>query len=129
MDLKIVQNLIDAFVKKIKNMLINYKVGHMVFDRYMEKPFKNKTQQKISKTETSFLVHKETKLTMTLKEPLSSSDTMKNLTAMLAEELLKIYSNPDDLTLYVIYDNKIKGKYNVEEHNHEEADTLIVHQV
>ena len=48
---------------------------------------------------------------------------------MLAEELLKIYSNPDDLTLYVIYDNKIKGKYNVEEHNHEEADTLSVHKV
>ena len=48
---------------------------------------------------------------------------------MLAEELLKIYSNQDDLTRYVIYDNKIKGKYNVEEHNHEEADTLIVHQV
>ena len=65
---------------------------------------------------------------MTLKELLSSSDTKKNLTAMLAEELLKIYSNQDDLTLYVIYD-KIKGKYNVEEHNHEEADTLIVHQV
>ena len=82
----------------------------MVFDRYMEKPFKNKTQQKISKTETSFLVHKETKLTMTLKELLSSSDTKKDLTAMLAEELLKIYSNPDDLTLFVIYDNKIKGK-------------------
>ena len=110
-------------------MLINYKVGHVVFDRYMEKSLKNKTRQKRSKTETSFLVHKETKLTMILKELLSSSDTKKNLTAMLAEELLKIYSNQDDLTLYVIYDNKIKGKHNVEEHNHEEADTLIVHQV
>ena len=91
-------------------MLINYKVGHVVFDRYMEKTLKNKTQQIISNTETSVLVHKETKLTMTLKELLSSSDTKKNLTAMLAEELLKIYSNQDDLTLYVIYDNKIKEK-------------------
>ena len=128
-DLKIVQNLIDVFVKKIKNMLINYKVGYVVFVRYMEKPLNNKTQQKISKTETSVLVHKETKLTMTLKELFSSSDTKENLTAMLAEELLKIYSNQDDLTLYVIYDNKIKEKYNVEEHNQEEADTLTVHQV
>ena len=66
---------------------------------------------------------------MTLKELLSSSFTKKNLRAMLAEELLKIYSNQNDFKIYVIYDNKIKGKHIEEEHNHEEADTLIVHQV
>ena len=103
-------------------------MGHVVFDRYMEKSLKNKTRQKRSKTDTIFQVHKDTKLIMILKELLSSSFTKKNLRAMLAEELLKIYSNQNDFKIYVIYDNKIKGKH-IEEHNHEVADTIIVHQV
>ena len=66
---------------------------------------------------------------MTLKELLSSSYTKKQLTAMLAEELLNVYRNQDIFEIYVIYDNKIKGEGIEKEHEHEEADTLIAHQV
>ena len=56
------------------------------------------------------------KLTISLKELLSSSKTKSSLTAMFAE-------------LVVVYGTKSKS-YNFEEnHTHEEADTLIPHQV
>ena len=69
------------------------------------------------------------KLTMSLKELLSSSKTKSSLTAMFAEALLQHFSSTNNFKLVVVYRTKIKS-YNFEEnHTHEEADTLIPHQV
>ena len=69
------------------------------------------------------------KLTMSLKELLSSSKTKSNITAMFAEALLQEFSNTNNFKLVVVYGTKIKS-YNFEEnHTHEEADTLIPLQV
>ena len=126
--MKTIKDLKNAFIKKIENMIGDYNIGHIVFDRYLEHSLKDKTRRKRAKTETSYEVHDEMKFSMTLKELLSSSYTKKLLTAMFAEEILKIYSNQDSLQIYVVYDNKIKGQNKEEHHEHEEADTLIVHQ-
>ena len=127
-NMKTIKDLKNAFIKKIENMIGDYNIGHIVFDRYLEHSLKDKTRRKRAKTETSYEVHDEMKFSMTLKELLSSSYTKKLLTAMFAEEILKIYSNQDSLQIYVVYDNKIKGQNKEEHHEHEEADTLIVHQ-
>ena len=71
---------------------------------------KDKTHRKRAKTETNYEVHDEMKFSITLMELLSSSYTKKLVTAMFAEEILKIYSNQDNPQIYVVYDNKIKGK-------------------
>ena len=127
--MKTIKDLKDTFTKKIESMMVSYNEGHVVFDRYLDQSLKNKTRQKRAKTETKFEVHDEMKFSMTLKELLSSSYTKKNLTKMFAEDLLKFYSSKENFKFYVIYDNKIKEKDFEEEHAHEEADTLIVHQV
>ena len=66
------------------------------------------------------------KLTMSLKELLSSSKTKSSLTAMFAEASLQHFSSTNNFKLVVVYGTKIKS-YNFEEnHTHEEADTLKV---
>ena len=65
---------------------------------------------------------------MSLNELLSSSKTKALLTTMMAESLLD-YFKDKNVTLFVAYDGKIVSKYGEEPHSHEEADTLIPHQV
>jgi len=48
---------------------------------------------------------------------------------MFAQALLEHFVCGDTLKLVVAYDSKIKGQYFGENHCHEEADTLIPHQV
>ena len=127
--MKTIKDLKDEFIKRIEKKLVGYNIGHIVFDRYLNQSLKDKTHRKRAKTETNYEVHDDMKFSMTLKQLLSSSYTKKLLTAMLAEEILKIYSIQDNLQIYVVYDNKIKGKNIDKEHEHEEADTMIVHQV
>lgn len=67
------------------------------------------------------------KLTMSLKETLSSSKS--SLTSVFAQGLLGHFSNNSACKLVVVYGTKIKGQDFEEYHSHEEADTLILHQV
>ena len=69
------------------------------------------------------------KLTMSLKDLLSASKTKRSVTSMLAHGLLQYFSRKRAFKLVVIYVNKIKGCVFEENHSHEEADTLIPHQV
>ena len=69
------------------------------------------------------------KLTMTIKELLSSSSTKSSLTAMFANALLTYFSSVSNFKLVVVYGTIIKGCYFEERHDHEEADTMIPRQV
>ena len=80
-------------------------------------------------TSTEFEIHPEMKLSMALKELLSSSKTKSRLTAYLAQCLLEHFQNSATCSVIVAYDTKIKGREFEEVHSHEEADTLIPHQV
>jgi len=64
-----------------------------------------------------------------LKELLSVSKTKKDLTCIFAKALLQHFSQRPSFKLVVVYDAKIEGQNFEEEHSHEEADTLIPHQV
>ena len=45
---KKLSDLEEAFIKRIEKMMIGYREGHVVFDRYVEHALKNKTRQKKS---------------------------------------------------------------------------------
>ena len=66
---------------------------------------------------------------MTIKELLSSSSTKSSLTTMFANALLKHFSSVADFKLVVVYGTTIKDWNSEEQHAHEEADTLMPHQV
>ena len=118
-----------AFIKRIEFMMVGYNEGRVVFDRYQDQSLKNKTRQKRAVTSTEFQIHPEMKLTMSLKEILSASRTKSSLTCMFAEGLMQHFSSSNNVKLIVVYDTKIKGCDFEEDHSHEEADTLIPHQV
>lgn len=122
-------DLQNAFNKRIEKMMAGYDEGRVVFDRYMEQSLKNKTRQKRATTSVEYEIHPEMKLTMSLKELLSASSTKKKLTCLLGQGLLEYFSRDSSFQLVVVYDTFIKGHDFEEEHTHEEADTLIPHQV
>ena len=124
-----ISDLSDAFIKRVDGMLRNYDEGRIVFDRYIGQSLKNKTRQKRAKTSTEYAINPEMKLTMSMKELLSSSMTKSRLTFMLAEGLLEHYSTNSTFKIVVVYDTKIKGHDFEQQHTHEEADTLIPNQV
>ena len=101
----------------------------MVFDRYLDQSLKNKTRQKRAATSTGFEIHPEMKLTMSLKEILSASRTKSSLRSMFAQGLLEQFPSNSIFKLIVVYDTNIKGHDFEEDHSHQEADTLIPHQV
>ena len=89
---------------------------------------KNKTRQRRSKTSTEYLLHPNMRLVMSIKELLSSSKTKRNLTAIFAKALIEHFRNKEK-RVFATYENRIVGPDTDEEHTHEEADTLIPHQV
>jgi len=80
-------------------------------------------------SQLDFQVHSDMKLTMTLKELLSGSSAKAQLTAMFAKALLQHYSSKDEIEIIVAYGDKVAYPTYETSHGHEEADTLIVHQV
>ena len=100
-------DLQEAFIKRIEFMMVGYSEGRVVFDRYQEQSLKNKTRQKRAVTSTEFQIHSQMKLTMSLRELLSSSMTKASLTAMFAQALLDYFSSNSTFKLVVVYDVKI----------------------
>ena len=92
----------------------------------MDQSLKNKTRQKRAATSVEYEIHPDMKLTMSIKDPLSASSTKKKLT-------FRGYSSIFQVTVpscyLFIYDTFIKGHGSEQVHTHEEADTLIPHQV
>jgi len=127
--LKYMSDLQDAFIKRIEWMMIGYHEGRVVFDRYQCQSLKNKTRQKRAAKSMEYEIHPNMRLTMSLRELLSSSKTKRSLTIMIAQKLLDHYSTISSFKMVVAYDTKIKGQNFEQEHSHEEADTLIPHQV
>ena len=122
-------HLQEAFIKRIVLMLIGYSEGWIVFDQHKEKSLKNKTRQKRSTTSTEYQVYPQMKLTISIKDLLSSSKTKSYLTTMFAGALLEHFWKVGNLNLIVTYGTTIKGNTFEEQHAHEDADTLIPHQV
>ena len=110
-------------------MILDYSEGHVIFDRYVDDSLKIKTRQKRASMSTEFENHPEMKLTMTLKELLSTTKTKRSLTCMLVQGLLEHFHHRMSFKLVVGYETKINGHVFEEEHTHEEADTLIPHKV
>ena len=88
----------------------------------MDQSLKNKTRQKRAATFVEYEIHSDMTLTMSIKDLLSAS-------FMLAEGLLKYFSSDSSILLFVLYDTFIKRHDSEQVHTHEEADTLIPHQV
>ena len=122
-----ISDLQAAFIERIKSSATGYSEVHVVFDNYLDQSLKNKTRQKRAVSSTDYAIHLEMKLTMSLKDILSSSRSKRCLSAMFAEALLETMGC--SLNLVVVYGNKIKSHGFEQEHTHEEADTLIPHQV
>ena len=84
-------DLKEAFVRRIENMLNGFNEGRIIFDRYLDQSLKNKTRQKKAVTSTEYEIHPEMKLSMSLKELLSSSKTKKQLDSISCTELADIF--------------------------------------
>ena len=126
--MKLVSDLETAFVRRIEYMLSGYTEGRIIFDRYIDQSLKNKTRQKRATTIFQYDIHPDTKLNMSLKELLSSSSTKRALTKLLARDLVTHFKDSSCI-ITIVYDNIICCQEFEEEHGHEEADTLIAHQV
>ncbi|KAG0717272.1 hypothetical protein GWK47_054801 [Chionoecetes opilio] len=85
-----ISHLQDAFNKRIETMMTSYDEGRVVFDRYLDLSVENKTRQKRSTTSIEYEVHPEMKLTMSIKELLSTSKTKRSSHACLAKDCLTI---------------------------------------
>ena len=110
-------------------MLTGFNEGRIIFGCYLEQSLKNKTLQKRTVTSSEYEVQPEMKLSMSLKELLTSSMTKGSLRAYLAESLLVHFHNSATSSVIVVYDTKINGRDFEEVNTHEEADTLILNQV
>ena len=100
----------------------------------MGQSLKKKARQKRQKRAATsvyveYEIHSNMKLTMSIKDLLSASSTKKKLTFILGEGLFKYFSRDSSILLFVLYDTFIKGHGSEQVHTHEEADTLIPHQV
>ena len=102
-----------------------------MFDCYFESSLKNKTRRKRSTTSVEFQIHPkfEMRLTISIKDLLSSSKSKSMLVTLFANGLLARFFSNTAIKLVAIYYNKIRCLDCEEEHTHEEADTLIPNQV
>jgi hypothetical protein len=126
--IRTLKDLQVQFVKNIEKVLEGCDEGRICFDRYLDLSLKNKTRKARSKSSTEYVLHPEMKLAMSIKDLLSSTKTKRELTKMFAQALLEHFATKST-RVFVIYDNKIVGPDTSVEHTHEEADTIIPHQV
>ena len=91
------KDLITTFDETIDRKLQKYDEGRIVFDWYMELSLKNKTRSGRAKTSTDYLLHPDMKLTMTVRELLSSTKTKRKLTNMLPNSLIEHFRGKQKL--------------------------------
>lgn len=129
--MKKISDLQEIFIKRVEKKANE---GHfeklvVIFDQYREQSLKNKTRSKRAQSASVYSVHEEMSLTMSIKELLSASETKKKLTILIGQATKKHFMDKN-IKAIVIYDNQIlRESDSIELHGHEEADTLIPHQV
>ena len=124
---------IDEIVRcRLCRLSIGYDEIRLVFDRYISDSLKFKTRQGRTKPIQSihYNINDSTVIKdITLKELLANIDTKKELTEYLAEKIIS-YSKSVARRIMVTYDTKTEGNTYIPEilsqHDHEEADTLII---
>ncbi|EDO39798.1 predicted protein [Nematostella vectensis] len=97
-----IADLRRAFILRVERMLDGYQEARVVFDRYIEQSLKNKTRQKRATTSFEFEVYPVMRLTMSLKELLSSSKTKSKLTVLFAQGLLDHFATNEETKLVVM---------------------------
>jgi len=103
------RELQNTFIKLTESKIDSYSEGRVIYDHYLDQSLKVKTRQKRVSTWTEFAVYREMKLTMSMKELLSSSKTKHHLTCMFAEGLLEHLCGKMNIKLVVTFYNKIKN--------------------
>jgi len=87
-------------------MIVGYSEGRVVFDRYQEQSLKkNKTRKKRAVTSTEFKINLQMKLTMSLRELLSSSMTKASLTSMFTQALQQYFSSSNTFKVVAVYED------------------------
>ena len=119
----VLQSMKKTATQRTENMLTSFNEGRIIFDRYLDQSLKNKTRQKRAVISTEYEVHPEIKLSLSLKELLSSSKTKSSLTAYIAESLLAHFHNCATSSVIVAYDTNINGR------DFKDVHTLIPNQV
>jgi len=79
------RELQNTFIELTESKTDGYSEGRVIYDHYLDQSLKAKTRQKRASTSTEFAVYREMKVTMSMKELLSSSKTKHHLTCMFAE--------------------------------------------
>ena len=118
-----------SFIKRTEQIVSGFDKDQAVFDPYLEGSLKNKMWQKRSTAFVGFQIHPEMRLTMSIKDLLSSSKSKSMLVTLFTTGLLVHFSSNTAIKLVLFYDNKIKHLACEGEHTHEEENTLIPNQV
>ena len=96
----------------------------------MDQSLKNKTRQKRAATSVEYEIHSDMKLTMSIKAGSPVSFIHQEEADMYVRRgATQVFSSDSSILLFVLYDTFIKGHGSESVHTHEEADTLIPHQV
>ena len=130
-DTHTLKDLQKIFIRNIEKSLEGYDEGRVVFYKYLDTSLKDNTRAKRSSTADAkeYKLYTEMKLTMSMKDLLSSNKNKRQLTIIFAEGLINSFKEKR-IKLYVIYEDKIVGPGgSPEKYRHEEADTLISQQV
>ena len=75
-------DLIHAYTHRIRRLMQGYNECRVVFDGYLERSLKNKTRTKTATTSVEYDIHRDMRLTMTLKDLLSGAQTSHQLKKM-----------------------------------------------
>jgi len=108
-----------SFIKRTEQIVSGFDEDQAVFDPYLEGSLKNKMCQKRSTAFVGFQIHPEMRLTMSIKDLLSSSKSKSMLVTLFTTGLLVHFSSNTAIKLVGVYNNKIKCLNCEEEHNQE----------
>ena len=125
----------NAFIRKLISMSSGYDEVHLIFDRYLENSLKTQTRQGRNKNLKSTYYHVSDSTlikNISLKEFLADTRTKAELCEYLSKKALIISRGPDYKLkrFFVTYNTITEGNVfvnpNLRNHNHEEADTLLI---
>ena len=126
------QDFAEAFIKKILRIGKDFAEIHVIFDRYIQNSLKSRTRHhRTSGKEVRYRVKNETSIANTsLKQFLSHADTKQDLTIFLSHKVVERFISLG-INFVVTFDTKSLTniddlEMNLNVHDHEEADTLIV---
>ena len=127
------QEFAEAFIRRLGREASSYSEVRLIFDRYLTTSLKEKTREKrTAGNEIKYRVSDNTNIAnVPLKQCLSHIDTKAELTTYLSEKILSHFQNKGDKRFVVVHDTVAESNFedfseDLKQHDHEEADTLIV---